>query len=205
MYERALEGQRCWIRQHDGQLRTLPVRQWLGGRGADAVFDSAVVGMCGGPTIELGCGPARLIAMLVRRGIPALGVDQSRTAVAMARRRGAPAVCRDVFAPLPATGCWQTVLLVDGTIGLGGDPARILARAADLLTPSGCCIAEFESTATGTRSGWVRLESDHAVGPWFRWAWVSIDAVAALAKQAGLALTDIRPVGQRVVARLVKP
>ncbi|WP_301150400.1 class I SAM-dependent methyltransferase [Mycobacterium simiae] len=207
LYDRALdgEGRDCWVRHDNGEQRILPVWQWLGGRGADEEFDAAVVGMCAGPTIELGCGPGRLVAMLVERGVPAVGIDQSLTAVSMARRRGAPAVCGDVFAPLPAAGCWQTVLLADGTIGLGGDPVRLLVRVADLLAPGGWCVAEVEPTASGVRSGWVRLESGDAVGPWFRWAWMGIDAAAVVAEQAGLALTAVEAIGQRVVVRLTKP
>ena len=129
LYERALTGERCWVRHEDGRMQALPVHSWLGGRGADHMFDRAVVGMCQGPTIDLGCGPGRLVAHLVRRGIPALGVDQSATAVQLARRSGAPALHRDVFGPLPGTGRWHTVLLADGNVGLGGDPPRILARA----------------------------------------------------------------------------
>ncbi|HEX9177221.1 MAG TPA: class I SAM-dependent methyltransferase, partial [Mycobacterium sp.] len=133
LYEQALTGKRCWLRHDDGRVHPLPVRSWLGGRGADDVFDRAVVGMCDGPTIDLACGPGRLVAHLIRRGIPALGVDQSATAVQLARRSGAPALHRDVFDPLPGTGRWHTVLLADGNVGLGGDPRRILVRASELL------------------------------------------------------------------------
>ena len=62
----------------------------LGGHGADQCFDHAVVELCQGPTIDLGCGPGRLVTHLIQRGIPALGVDQSETAVRLARRSGAP-------------------------------------------------------------------------------------------------------------------
>jgi SAM-dependent methyltransferase len=202
LYERALTGERCWVRHEDGRVQALPVHSWLGGRGADYMFDRAVVGMCQGPTIDLGCGPGRLVAHLVRRGIPALGVDQSATAVRLALRSGAPALHRDVFGPLPGTGRWHTVLLADGNVGLGGDPPRILARASELLRRGGRCLVEFDSAATGVRRSWVRLESAGAVGPWFRWASVGIDSAARLAEQAGLSLTGIHPVGQRVVASL---
>jgi SAM-dependent methyltransferase len=203
LYERALTGERCWIRHADGHRCTLPVRSWLGGRGADEVFDGTVVGLCSGPTIDLGCGPGRLVAQLLRRGIPALGVDQSATAVGLARRSGAPALHRDVFEPLPATGRWHTVLLADGNVGLGGDPRRILARAGELLRDGGHCVAEFDTTAKGVRAGWVRLESARAVGPWFRWATVGVDSAASLAERAGMSVKEIRPVGERVVATLV--
>jgi SAM-dependent methyltransferase len=202
LYERALTGERCWLRHDDGRVHALPVHSWLGGRGADYMFDRAVVGMCQGPTIDLGCGPGRLVAQLVRRGIPALGVDQSATAVQLARRSGAPALHRDVFGPLPGTGRWHTVLLADGNIGLGGDPPRILARASELLRRGGRCLAEFDSAATGVRHSWVRLESAKVVGPWFRWASVGIDSAGRLAEQVGLSVTGIHPVGARVVASL---
>lgn len=202
LYDEALNGERCWVRQDDGEVRTLPVRSWLGGHGADEEFDRALVDMCDGPTIDLGCGPGRFVAHLVRRGIPALGVDQSATAIGLARRNGAPALRRDVFEPLPGTGRWQTVLLADGNVGLGGDPLRILARAGELLRQGGRCLAEFDSTTTGVRTGWVRLESADTIGPWFRWASVGIDSAACLAEQVGLVVIGVHRIGERVVASL---
>jgi SAM-dependent methyltransferase len=202
LYDRALTGEQCWLRHDDGQVHRLPVHSWLGGHGADTLFDAAVVALCDGPTIDLGCGPGRLVAHLIQRGIPALGVDQSATAVRLARRSGAPALLRDVFEPLPGTGRWQTVLLADGNIGLSGDPRRILRRASELLRTGGHCVAEFDPSTAGVRTGWVRLESSRTVGPWFRWASVGVDCAAALAAEVGLALVGFHPIGQRVVATL---
>ena len=202
LYDRALDGERCWVRHDDGELRSLPVHRWLGGPHADAEFDRAVVDLCNGPTIDLGCGPGRLVTELVRRGIPALGVDQSATAVGLARHNGALVLRRDVFQALPGAGRWQTVILADGNVGLGGDPLRVLRRAAELMRHGGRCITEFEPMTTGIRAGWVRLESSHTIGPWFRWASVGIDRAAELAEEAGLALTAIHPIGRRVLASL---
>jgi SAM-dependent methyltransferase len=213
LYDRALGGERCWVRHEDGQIHALPAHRWLGTRccsdgtagppdALDEVFDEAVTQMCIGPTIELGCGPGRLVARLFRRGIPALGIDRSAVAIRLAGRGGAPALLGDVFAPLPGMGMWQTVLLVDGNVGLGGDPRRILARATELLGRGGRCVAEFDAEAIGIRAGWVRLESACAVGPWFRWATVGVDSAAALAAQVGLTLTSVSLVGGRVIASL---
>ena len=210
LYDRALGGERCWIRHDNGELRPLPAHRWLGvqcpgdgsGDGSDEVFDEAVAQMCTGPTIELGCGPGRLVARLIRRGIPALGIDRSAAAIQLAGRGGAPALLGDVFEPLPGTGLWQTVLLVDGNVGLGGDPRRILGRAFELLARGGRCVAEFEAEAIGVCSRWVRLESAGEVGPWFRWASVGVDSAAALAAQVGLTLTSVSMVGGRVIADL---
>ncbi len=209
LYDRALGGERCWIRHEDGEIRPLPAHRWLGecrdDEPSDEPFDEAVTQMCEAPTIELGCGPARLVARLIRRGIPALGIDRSATAIKLAGRTGAPALLGDVFEPLPGMGRWQTVLLVDGNIGLGGDPRRILGRAAELLCHGGRCVVEFDTEAIGIRARWVRLESDRDVGPWFRWASVGVDSAATLAGQVGLTLTGVRLVGGRVIADLASP
>lgn len=203
LYDRALDGERCWVRRDDGRVSRLPVNSWLGGSGADIEFDEALVDMCDGPTIDLGCGPGRLVAHLVNRGVPALGVDLSETAVELARNSGAPALHRDVFAELPAMGRWQTVLLADGNVGLGGDPRRILQRAGELLRQGGRCLAEFDSATKGIDVSWVRLESSKTIGPWFRWAVVGIDSVPELAADVGLVVSDVHRIGRRVVASLV--
>ena len=169
LYDRALTGERCWVRHDDGSVHGLPVHSWLAGATPTTPSTRRWSGCATGPTIDLGCGPGRLVANLVRRGVPALGVDQSATAVELARRSGAPALRRDVFEPLPGTGRWSTVLLADGNVGLGGDPWRVLRRAGELLRRGGRCIAEFDAMTRVSSTRWVRLEScaDHrAVVPW---------------------------------------
>jgi hypothetical protein len=99
-------------------------------------------------------------------------------------------------------GCWQTVLLIDGNVNLGGDPQRILGRAAELLGCGGRCVAEFDAEAIGIRASWIRLESARQVRPWFRWASVGLDSAAMLADQVGLRMTGVRLIGERVVASL---
>lgn len=200
LYEQALDGERCWIRDDDGVVTVLPVSRWLGDRHCDEPFDTAVVAMCHGPTIELGCGPARLIARLSERGVTSLGVDQSEAAVRLARQRGAPVLRSDVFGPLPDQGRWQTALLIDGTVGLGGNPGRIVRRAAQLLQPGGQCLAEVDPAISGIRISRVRLESETAAGEWFPWAKVGVDSAAMLADNAGLALTKVQRIGERVIA-----
>jgi len=91
-------------------------RPRVSGDAFDEVFDEAVTQMCTGPTIELGCGPGRLVARLMQRGIPALGIDRSTTAIRLAGCGGAPALLGDVFEPLPGTGRWQTVCWSTATL-----------------------------------------------------------------------------------------
>src|SRR6516164_7180360 len=138
-------------------------------------------------------------------------LDRSATAIRLAGRGGAPALLGDVFAPSPAsgrcpqpgTGRWRTVLLVDGNVGLGGDPRRILARAAELLARGGRCVVEFDTEVIGVRPRRVRLESAREVGPWFRWASVGVDSAGTLAAQVGLTLAGVRLIGGRMLAIMV--
>lgn len=202
LYERALAGERCWVRHRHGEVRSLPVERWLGGHRADETFDRAVLQLCVGPVIDVGCGPGRLVARLAGTGVHALGVDQSASAVELARRRGAPAVQCDIFNALPAMGLWRTALLVDGNVGIGGDPHRLLKRVRELLSIDGHCVVEFDTRVTGIRTTPVRLESADHIGPWFRWATVGLDSADQLARDCGFEVGHICTVGGRAVASL---
>jgi hypothetical protein len=129
-------------------------------------------------------------------------VDQSATAVELARRRGAPALHRDVFDPLPGMGRWSTVLLADGNVGLTGDPGRVLRRAGELLRAGGRCVTEVDGAIDVVVVRWVRLESARTIGPWFRWASVGIDGARRLADEVGLTIADVHPIGGRLLATL---
>jgi SAM-dependent methyltransferase len=140
IYWAGASGAVCWARNHRGHIRELPMTRWIGGPNTahhDRLADEQVLRYCSQrPTLDLGCGPGRFTAFLQQRGSAALGVDSSRAAVELTRERGGTAIHADLFAPLPAEGCWEQVLLTDGNIGIGGDPVRTLGRAADLLAPA---------------------------------------------------------------------
>lgn len=172
----------------DGTVEWLDVQRWLGHLdGADLRLLERVTG----PALDVGCGPGRLAAALSARGIDALGVDIAPAAVALARTRGATAEMLSVFDPLPAEGSYAHVLLIDGNIGIGGDPQRLLRRVAQLLRPG--AVAHIEVGATGSRDGAVRARlkaDDGRVGGWFGWAHVSLSGLDALAAQAGMTVTS---------------
>ena len=128
---------------------------------------------------------------LADEGVAALGVDSSPTAVALARRRGAAVLEGDVFGPLPHEGRWATCLLFDGTIGIGGDPTRLLARCRELTGPEGRVIAEVEPPGTGWRHLTAWFELDGRPSPAFDWAVVGSDAIADVARPAGFGLTSL--------------
>jgi SAM-dependent methyltransferase len=143
------------------------------------------------PTLDVGCGPARHTLELLRRGVAAVGVDVSPGAVRIARARGAPVIRATVFAPLPLEGRWGTVLLLDGNVGIGGDPLGLLRRARELVRRHGRVIVEVEPPGTASARLIVRAEHDAGgTGRWFPWARVGADAVRELAAGAGFGLEE---------------
>lgn len=172
------------IRYADSGLADLPLGAWTG---RVRPGDLGLLSRCAGPTLDLGCGPGRLTALLAGRGIPALGVDLAPHAVALCRRRGGAALHRDVFAPLPGEGRWRHLLLADGNVGIGGDPAALLRRCAQLLHPSGTVLVETDRPGTGLRRTRARLEPpDGRPSSWFGWAHLDGSALRGVAAEAGL-------------------
>ena len=133
----------------------------------DAV-DKAVLDRCPGPTLDLGCGPGRLVAELAGRGVPALGVDVAPFALLLSRANGATALRRSIFDRLPGAGRWPHALLMDGNIGIGGDPGALLERLRTLIRPRvGELIVETEAEDVDVRYR-VRFGFAGVGRRWFR-------------------------------------
>jgi SAM-dependent methyltransferase len=184
-----------------GEAIELPVDRW---HGPPDEVELALLDTLPDPVLDVGCGPGRIVAALGAVGRPALGVDPSPAAVAEARRRRAPVLARSVFGPLPGEGRWGTVLLLDGNIGIGGDPEALLTRAGHLVRHGGQVVAEVEPPGVATRSMTTRLESARGVSPWFAWARVGADRFEPLVTTAGLQAIGLDVVGERWFGRAVR-
>ena len=187
LYEHALAGRAHPEIEHaDGTRTPLQVADWLRTRPGD----TSIVERCIGPTLDVGSGPGRLTMALAERGIPALGIDVTPYAVHVARAAGALTLVRDVFGQVPGSGRWNTVLLADGNIGIGGDPVALLHRVAELLGPLGKALVEVQAPGAALRLEKVRLRAAGKIGAWFPWAYVGADQITELATAAGFAAAE---------------
>lgn len=201
LFDAALAGNRVWaesVGATGGRPRPLPVDAWL----RMSAVDQLIVSRCSGPVIDVGCGPGRFAGALAARGLPVLGIDVSSASVGRTRARGASALCRDVFDPVPGEGRWQTLLLADGNVGIGGDPLVLLTRCRELLSPEGWALVEVDPEEGVDERGVMRL-----TGPLgrrstsFPWARVGASALVRYAGQAGLlTVEDWRAEGRAFVA-----
>lgn len=183
VFSHALRGIPCYVVGLGDRAEELAVEHWSSE--ADE-HDDAMLAHCEGPTVDLGCGPGRIGERLVQLGHSVLAVDVVPEAVRQTRERGVPTVLCDMFDVLPGEGEWQSVVLADGNIGIGGDPARLLARAADLLVPGGRIVVELLSPGTGAPTVEAVLECDGVRSRPFPWARVDAAQIGGYADEAGL-------------------
>jgi SAM-dependent methyltransferase len=170
----------------DGRFVQVPVERWLG-HATDA--DRTVLQRAAGPVLDVGCGPGRHVDALTRDGVAALGIDVSAAAVRRTRARRAAALHLDVFGPVPGEGQWGSVLLLDGNVGIGGDPVALLRRCRRLLARRGCVLVETGPPGSLTGSLELELVAGGVTGT-MRWATVSVDEVGTLARDTFLRLSE---------------
>jgi len=202
VFTSALRGHPCHVVGLDEQPQHLPVTNWLREPDAD---DEALLALCEGPTIDIGCGPGRLTAALAARGQVALGIDVVSEAVGQTRERGGAALRRDVYDDLPGEGRWSTALLADGNLGIGGDPVSLLRRAHELVDPRGRVVVEVEASGVPLVTTWASLECNGARSRPFRWSVVGLDDIGPLAVEAGLVLDSVHARDERWFVVLTGP
>ncbi len=187
---------------HVGRAEELEVGQWSSA--PDWVDQALFIDPCDRATIDVGCGPGRLVAEISARRVPAMGIDVSTEAVRQTRIRGALALRRDVFGKVPGEGRWAYALLADGNLGIGGDPVRLLRRLSQVLAPGGSVIAEVADHGVGLVRDRRRLRVDGRLSAHFEWAVVGLDAIEDVAAQAGMSVVSSQSVGGRHTATMVQ-
>jgi SAM-dependent methyltransferase len=195
-------GSHTVIRFRDGTTRPASLDRWVDT--ADDV-DERVLARLAGPVLDVGCGPGRHLHALARRGVFGLGVDICHAAVDLARGGGANAMVGSIFGDVPGAGQWRTALLLDGNIGIGGGPARLLSRVRMLLTPAGTILVELAPPHSSTAETVARLETASASSGWFPWAEVSADSIETLAHEVGMRVSRCWCENARWFASLTAP
>lgn len=171
---------------------------------ADAdLADLTLLRAATGPLLDIGCGPGRMLCAARRVGLEVLGIDVSPTAVAIATAAGLPVIQTSVFDDVPREGEWQTVLLVDGNIGIGGDIRALLKRCMQLVADGGDIVVElhddrdrhevYSAHLIGTDGG----QSDS-----FAWAQIGINPMVDLAFELGLRMCQAWELSGRTFCRL---
>lgn len=182
------------LRSADGKALPSRAHNWLGPLTYE---DDEVLARAVPPVLDVGCGPGRHVLALAERGMLALGIDITPAALELARRRGAPVLARSVFERIPGAGRWASALLLDGNVGIGGDPATLLARVATLLRTRGTLLVELEPPGNRTGSELVHFDIDGVEGPWFAWTAVGPADLPVYAAAAGLRIEDVWRAGSR--------
>lgn len=189
LYDEAIGAGRgpLFLRRPDGWMLPLPVERWC--EPPDAA-DRELLRHCRGAVLDIGCGPGRFVTELHRRGRRVLGVDVSPSAVARTAGAGGTAVCASIFDPIPAEGRWDTALLADGNVGIGGDVPRLLRRIGEIIAARGRLLVELAYDDVDESLSVCVDDGSGRCGAEFPWARVGESALERYARAAGWRVVD---------------
>ncbi len=220
--------QRCWAaggvpgvayemtERSDGFMKVNDASVYFSGRDAWPAHELAGVDAATGRVLDIGCGTGRHVSDLLARGIDATGLEPSPGAAAVARERGVPVIEATVEALDPATGPFDTFLLLANNLALLGSPEhapRVLAALAAAARPGarilGSCrgpldtdspehkLYQERNRADGRMAGHLRLrvrDRDLATD-WFDYLFLTPDELAGLVAGGPWRLSEVLPGG----------
>ena len=181
---------------------TMDVSRW--NADADAA-DLTLLSRVTGPMLDIGCGPGRMVRAATDLGMLAVGIDVSAAALEIASNLGGSFFQCSVFDRVPGEGVWQTTLLVDGNVGIGGDILSLLARCRELLSASGEIVVELNPNANHEDYYFAEVVDTHGnrSDP-FPWAEIGLNRLRDMLDRLGLELVQSWEMDGRAFCRLAK-
>ena len=180
---------------NNATMAVLDLHEWA--RPANLLERTVLRGLRG-PVLEIGCGPGRLVAALAEAGTVALGIDTSPLAVELAARRGAATFNGSIFDEVPDEGRWATALLLDGSVGIGGDPVSLLQRVRDVLRPRGVLLVEARCPGAAIAAcDTAAIEHERGRFETIAWAELGVDQVDTVAARSGFHVDRLQQTGTR--------
>lgn len=199
------------LRHGHGQLSVLDVQgavpavhyrvqDWL--MEADDFEQSLLLGLKGS-LLDIGCGPGRMLFAAETQGIRAYGIDSSSQAAHRAQSRGAVVFHQSIFATVPGEGGYNSLLLLDGNIGIGGNPANLLQRLFDVAAPGATLFVETDPVMNNVAQYQaVLIDAAGRSSEVFDWARLGADALHRLGAEIGWHLVRCIEQGGRKISVL---
>jgi SAM-dependent methyltransferase len=181
---------------------TMDVSRW----NADADdADLTLLSRVAGPVLDIGCGPGRMVRAAMDLGLHAVGLDVSAAALEIASGLGGSYLRGSVFDRVPREGRWQTTLLVDGNVGIGGDIPNLLARCRELLSASGEIVIELNADPGHEEHFFAEVADTRGNrSDSFPWAEIGLDRLALMLDRLSLRLVQSWERNGRAFCRLAK-
>ena len=181
---------------------TMDVSRW--NADADAA-DLSLLSRVTGPVLDIGCGPGRMVRAAMDLGMHAVGIDVSAAALEMASSLGGSFFRGSVFDRIPGEGMWQTTLLVDGNVGIGGDIPNLLARCRELISATGEIVIELNADRDHEEHYFAEVaDSRGNRSDSFPWAEIGLDRLSLMLGHLGLQLVQFWELDGRAFCRLAK-
>jgi len=216
--------QRCWAaggapgaayemtERSDGFMKVNDASVYFTARDAWPAYELAAVDAATGRVLDVGCGAGRHVSDLLARGIDATGLEPSPGAATVARERGITVIETTVEALDPASGPFDTFLMLANNLALLGSPEHapgVLAVLAAAARPGarilGSCRGPLDTDspehkryqernrADGRMPGHLRLRiRDRGLATdWFDYLFLTPDELAGIVVGSPWRLVDV--------------